>query len=74
MRNHTFPTIRNISDVLPHIEGVEEFKVITKDWYTVINYVVALEDTFPSIEVSGGSKKMREERQKVAAMRRECRG
>lgn len=74
MRNHTFPIIRNISDVLPYIEGVDEFKVITKDWYTVINYVVALEDTFPSIEVSGGSKRMREERQKVAAMRRECRG
>ena len=74
MRNHTFPTIRNISDVLPYIEEVDEFKVITKDWYTVINYVVALEDTFPSIEVSGGSEKMRKERQKDAAMRRECRG
>jgi RNA ligase len=76
MINHTFPTIRNISDVLPYIEGYNwnEFKVITKDWYTVINYVVALEDTFPSIEVSGGSEKMRKERQKAAAMRRECRG
>jgi RNA ligase len=74
MRNHTFPTIRNISDVLPYIDEVDEFKVITKDWYTVINYVVALEDTFPSIEVSGGSEKMRKERQKDAAMRRECRG
>jgi tRNA splicing ligase len=74
MKNHTFPTIRNITDVLPFIEGVDEFKVIRKDWYTVINYVVALEDTFPSIEVAGGSAKMRKERQLEAAMRRECRG
>jgi RNA ligase len=74
MIGYTFPTINNISDVLPHIEGCDEFRVIRKDWYTVVNYVVALEDTFPSTSVAGGSARMREERLLRATMRRECRG
>lgn len=74
MINYNFPPIHHINDVLPHIEGRDEFKVIHKDWYTVINYVVALEDTFPSVNVAGGSPKMRRERQLQNAILRECRG
>jgi RNA ligase len=74
MINYDFPIIRNIDDVLPHIEGRDEFKVMRKDWYTVVNYVVALEETFPSVLVSGGSAKMRKERLHEAAILRECRG
>lgn len=74
MIHYNFPVISTIDDVLPHIEGREEFRVIEKDWYTVVNYVVAFEDTFPSVSVSGGSAKMREERSLSHRMRRECRG
>ena len=44
--NYDFPKINHITDVLPHIEGREEFRVMDKDWYTVINYMVSLENTF----------------------------
>ena len=46
MMNYSFPTIRHIDNVLPHIEGRDEFKVMRKDWYTVVNYVVAFGETF----------------------------
>lgn len=71
---YKFPEIRTINDVLPHIEGREEFVVAEREGYTVINYVVAMEDTFPPIKVAGGSPKMRAERALTNAMRRECRG
>jgi RNA ligase len=44
--NYQFPEIRHISDVLPHIEGRDEFVVAEREDYTVINYVVAMADTF----------------------------
>ena len=72
--NYNFPTINHIDDVLPHIEGRDEFKVMRKDWYTVINYVVALADTFPSPQVTGSSPKVRAERMHQNAVLRECRG
>jgi RNA ligase len=62
--HYTFPEIRTISDVLPHIEGREEFVVAEREGYTVINYIVAMADTFDMTgpdDLSG-------------AMRRECRG
>jgi len=61
---YNFPTINNIDDVLPHINKYEEIKVYEKDWYIVVDYVVALENTF-SWDTSNilGS-----------AIRRECRG
>jgi RNA ligase len=43
---YDFPQINNINDVLPHISGKDEFRVMEKDWYTVINYAVAFEETF----------------------------
>ena len=62
--NYTFPTIRHIDDVLPHIEGRKEFVVAERDYGTVINYVVAMQDTFnmEGPDDLGG------------AIRRECRG
>lgn len=64
MINYDFPTISHINDVLPHIAGRDEFKVMRKDWYTVINYVVNFGETFDWDEgdVAG------------SVMRRECRG
>lgn len=62
--NYVFPTIRHIDDVLPHIEGRKEFVVAERDYGTVINYVVAMQDTFDmeGPDDLGG------------AIRRECRG
>jgi RNA ligase len=62
--NYQFPEIRHISDVLPHIEGRDEFVVAEREGYTVINYVVAMADTFDMTgpDDLGG------------AIRRECRG
>jgi RNA ligase len=72
--DYKFPEIRTINDVLPHIEGRDEFIVAEREGYTVINYAVSMEDTFPPIKVAGGSAKMRTERALTNAMRRECRG
>jgi RNA ligase len=62
---YKFPAINNIDDVLLQIEDHPEFRVIEKDWYTVINYMVALEDTFSLI---------RHRTHYNMWMRRECRG
>ncbi len=66
--NYEFPLIRNISDVLPAIEGRDEFVVAEKEGYTVINYNVMMADTFPDVEED------EEGWLSVAAVRRECRG
>lgn len=62
--NYEFPEIRTIRDVLPHIEGREEFIVAERDFGTVINYNVVMPDTFSMTgpDDLGG------------AIRRECRG
>ncbi len=62
--NYDFPEINHINDVLPHIEGRPEFRVMEKDWYSVINYAVAFEETF-----------LWDHNDPVgSAVRRECRG
>ena len=66
--NYEFPLIHNISDVLPAIEGRDEFVVAEKDGYTVINYNVMMADTFPEISTLSGIHPT------DAAIRRECRG
>lgn len=63
---YQFPVIRNISDVLPAIEGRSEFVVAVKDGYTVINYNV--------IEWGESLNKLAFPEAKHAAIRRECRG
>lgn len=65
--NYEFPTITNISDVLPWIEGHDEFVVAEKEGYTVINYNVMMADTFPKVHLDGWEWP-------VAKIRRECRG
>ena len=59
---YTFPIIGHIEDVLPAIEGRDEFVVVQKDGYQVINYMVMMEDSFPPVQ------------NEMDAMRRECRG
>jgi len=61
---YEFPKITTIDDVLPHIQGREEFKVFDKGWYQVVNYLVNFEETF----------KWDEEDPLGSAIRRECRG
>lgn len=65
-----FPIIENIKDVLPAIEGKEEFIVVAKENYTIINYVVSKQDTFENPKEFGIS----EEEKLFRLLRRECRG
>jgi len=72
--NYEFPIIKNISDVLPAIEGRHEFVVANKGSYTVINYNVMMADTFPDVfsdrtTISGVQIENHD-----AAIRRELRG
>jgi RNA ligase len=64
MMNYQFPEIKTIQDVLPHIKDRDEFRVMEKEGYTVISYMVSLENTFlwDSDDPIG------------SAIRRECRG
>lgn len=75
--NYDFPMIRNISDVLPAIEGRDEFVVADKGSYTVINYNVMMADTFGHVDIAtklikGAKPFFRYESD--ALIRRECRG
>ena len=67
---YQYPEIRNISDVLPALEGREEFIIADRPGYKVVNYLVNFEDTFP--QVIGGD--FTDEQRAIAALRRECRG
>jgi RNA ligase len=62
--HYKFPEIRTIDDVLPHISGRKEFVVAERDYGVIVNYVVAMADTFnmEGPDDVGG------------AIRRECRG
>ena len=73
--NYEFPTITNISNVLPAIAGRDEFVVAVKEGYTVINYNVMMADTFPDVcEHNGKSNGLTDWYDYNAAIRRECRG
>jgi RNA ligase len=41
-----FPLIKNIDDVLPYIEGNDNFSINNKDDYIVIDYIINTPDTF----------------------------
>lgn len=69
-----FPIINTLADVLPAIEGLDEILVADRGTHTVVNYLVVKPDTFPPLNVAGGSAKMRAERSLHYAIRRECRG
>lgn len=62
MLGYKMPYIDNMNDVLPHINGRNDFVVADKGTFTVINYVVEMEDTFPPVT------------NVASAIRRECRG
>jgi RNA ligase len=78
--NYEFPLITNISDVLPAIEGRDEFVVAEKEGYTVINYnaMIAFPDVMipVSVEVNGQPADFMpgEIENGDAAILRECRG
>lgn len=75
--NYKFPEINHIDDVIPHIENRTEFRVMVKDWYTVIRYMVSLEDTFSlvcDIAYDGVLSLVSDESQHNMKIRRECRG
>jgi len=75
--NYEFPTITNISDVLPAIEGRDEFVVAEKEGYTVINYNVMMADTFPDVLASDDLRANHDHYEVEnlhARLRRECRG
>jgi len=75
--NYEFPIINNISDVLPAIEGRDEFVVAVKEGYTVINYNVMMADTFPDI-LDAFDLRANHDHYEIenlhARLRRECRG
>jgi RNA ligase len=62
--NYDFPQIETIEDVLDDINGYDEIRVMDKGDYTVINYVVAFEETFA----------WDSEDPHASSIRRECRG
>jgi RNA ligase len=62
--HYKFPEIRHLDDVLPYIQTRGEFILAEREGYKVVNYVVAMADTFDMTgpDDLGG------------AIRRECRG
>lgn len=87
--DYQFPRIEHLDDVLPAIEGRDEFIVAEREWGTVVNYMVSMADTFPPVSNDGywcpGCKQPMSETEgcgsqrcpdpvSLAAIRRECRG
>jgi RNA ligase len=68
---YTFPYIEKIEDVLPHIKDRGEFLVAEREHYTVINYMVALADTFDMFDSYDEGNYVYDV---TGAIRRECRG
>lgn len=50
---YDFPEIRTIDDVLPAIKDRKEFVVAEREGYVIVNYMVAMPDTFGVPEMSG---------------------
>lgn len=70
--NYKFPRIQRIEDVLPAIEGRDEFIVAERDDFDVINYMVGMPDSF-TIDENDLMDNYGEMIPK-GVMRRECRG
>jgi RNA ligase len=60
--NYTFPAIEHISQALEAIKGRDEFIVKEAENFTIINYIVQMEETFPPVT------------DESTAILRECRG
>ena len=65
-----FPIIKNISDILPAIEGKDEFIINEKPGYKICNYLVQLIDTFEDPY----QEDISEQEKLYRLIRRECRG
>jgi RNA ligase len=87
--NYQFPMIQHLDDVRPAIEGRDEFIIAERDWGYVVNYMVAMTDTFPPVsdddywcpgckmpvaETEGCGSQRCPDAVNLAAIRRECRG
>jgi T4 RnlA family RNA ligase len=59
---YNFPIIKNVDDILPVIENLEEFGCFDRGGYLIANYVVRFAETFPAVNSVED------------AIRRECRG
>lgn len=68
--NPGFPIINHIDDVLPAIEGREDFVHGERGGFQFLDYVVTFPDTFPDPLEDGISPEERQHR----LLRRECRG
>jgi len=87
--NYMFPSILHIDDIRPAIAGRTDFIVAERDWGYVVNYLVAMPDSFPPVlddtyhcpgcnlpmsETVGCSSQRCPELISFAAIRLECRG
>lgn len=72
--NYPFPVIRNISDVLPVIEGRPEFVVVDKGHYLSVRYVMSGDSTFPPVVIPDESGLCNGLIDRSATILRECRG
>ena len=87
--DYEFPRIESLADVLPAIEGRDEFIVARREWGIVVNYMVSMADTFPEVrdedywcpgcklpmsETAGCASQRCPDSVNLAAIRRECRG
>ena len=66
--NYKWPIIRTLDDVLPAIKDRQEFIIAERGDYNVVNYLVNLQDTFPSPDTKDP------ELNRLYTIRRECRG
>ena len=87
--NYMFPSILHIDDIRPAIAGRTDFIIAERDWGYVVNYLVAMPDSFPPVlddsyfcpgcnlpmsETVGCGSQRCPELVSFAAIRRECRG
>lgn len=71
---YQFPIISSIDQIREAIADKPEFIEAVRDDLIIFNYLVSMPDSFPPVNVAGGSKRMREERTRKNALLRECRG
>lgn len=65
----SYPVIRYIADILPSIADREEFVIIKRNGYSVVDYNLTLPDTFPDYDKAPDPATLLHWR-----IRRECRG
>jgi RNA ligase len=71
---YDFPVILTLDSVLPAIEGREDFKVMEKDDFIVVDYMVAFNETFGTPHYPNTSIPQVPIYDPMDLIRRECRG